>query len=91
MRDVERAESLMEHSPEEALALVSEVDASTIRGEQDRAYYALVYCEALYYNYVECEDEALARPMAERNDINVSVDVEPIGNKTRMSGNDRLF
>ena len=65
MRDVERAESLMEHSPEEALALVSEVDASLIRGVQDRAYYALVYCEALYYNYVECEDEALAHNMVE--------------------------
>jgi hypothetical protein len=65
MRDVERAESLMEHSPEEALALVSEVDASLIRGVQDRAYYALVYCEALYYNYVDCEDEALAHNMVE--------------------------
>ena len=65
MRDVERAAALMESSPEEALAIISAVDASLMRGERDGAYYALIYCEALYYNYIECDDEALARPMVE--------------------------
>ena len=48
--DVERAESLLKDSPEEALAIMEGIDRSEITENRELAYYALIYSEACYYN-----------------------------------------
>lgn len=64
-RDIERAEAIVESNPEEALAIMESIDADEVRGESDKARYALVYCEANYYNRITIESDTLTAPMME--------------------------
>ena len=52
-------------NPDSALMLVRSIDPGTIHGKHDRAYYRLVYSEALYYNRMEGDSDTLTRPMME--------------------------
>ena len=63
LQSIERAESLVEKNPEEALRIIERVDAEDLRTEEDRARYALVYSEAYYYNYIDVDCDTLTRPM----------------------------
>ena len=65
IEDVERAEALLEESPNEALAIIQQVDAEENFSEEERAYYRLVYSEALYHNFVDSDVDTLTRPMAD--------------------------
>ena len=59
------AEDIVIDNPDSALMLVRSIDPGTIHGKHDRAYYRLVYSEALYYNRMECNSDTLTRPMME--------------------------
>lgn len=59
------AEDIVIDNPDSALMLVRSIDPGTIRGKHDRAYYRLVYSEALYYNLMEGNSDTLTRPMME--------------------------
>ena len=52
-------------NPDSALMLVRSIDPGTIHGKHDRAYYRLVYSEALYYNRMGGNSDTLTRPMME--------------------------
>ena len=59
------AEDIVIDNPDSALMLVRSIDPGTIHGKHDRAYYRLVYSEALYYNRMEGDSDTLTRPMME--------------------------
>ena len=59
------AEDIVIDNPDSALMLVRSIDPGTIHGKHDRAYYRLVYSEALYYNRMEGNSDTLTRPMME--------------------------
>ena len=63
VEDIARAESIVQESPAEALAIMESVDYSALRTEKDRARYALVYSEAYYYNDIEVMADTLTQPM----------------------------
>lgn len=50
MSAVDRAESLLNDDPVQALEIMQSIDRSTIRENSEVAHYALVYSEACYYN-----------------------------------------
>ena len=62
---VRRAERIGLDAPDSALLVMQSIDPSTIRTKQDMAYYTLVYCETLYYNYSEGNDDSLTMPLAQ--------------------------
>ena len=65
MEQIYEAEALVQQNPEKALEVISSVDRGAVRGQSDRARYALVVSEALYHNYVDVDSDTLSRPMAE--------------------------
>ena len=63
LESIERAEQLMADSPEEALRIMQGVDRESLRSDEDRARYELVYSEACYYNFMDVDVDSLTRPM----------------------------
>lgn len=59
MPDVERAESIVEDSPAEALEIIRNVDRDNITDREDLAHYALIYSEACYYNRILITNDSL--------------------------------
>lgn len=64
-RDIERAETIAESNPKEAMAIMESIDPSKVHGEKDRAHYALALSEAYYYNRIIVESDTLTAPMME--------------------------
>lgn len=62
---IDRAESIVEQTPEQALRIMQGINRADIRGDKDFARYALVYSEAAYYNRIASDNDSLAAPMAE--------------------------
>ena len=48
LESIERAEQLMADNPEEALRIMQGVDCESLRSDEDRARYEIVYSEACY-------------------------------------------
>ena len=63
LESIERAEQLVADSPEEALRIMQGVDRESLRSDEDRARYELVYSEACYYNFMDVDVDSLTRPM----------------------------
>ena len=63
LESIERAEQLMADNPEEALRIMQGVDRESLRSDEDRARYELVYSEACYYNFMDVDVDSLTRPM----------------------------
>lgn len=63
LESIERAEQLMADSPEEALRIMQGVDRESLRSDEDKARYELVYSEACYYNFMDVDVDSLTRPM----------------------------
>lgn len=64
LEEIDHAESIAESAPEEALRIMQGINRDDIHGEMDFARYALVYCEAAYYNRIVSDNDSLAAPMA---------------------------
>lgn len=62
---IDQAEAIVESNPEEALAIMESIAWRDVRGERDKARYALVYSEANYYNRIIIESDTLTKPMME--------------------------
>lgn len=65
LEEIDRAESIAEQSPKEALRIMHSINRDDIRGDKDFARYALVYSEAAYYNRIVSDNDSLAAPMVE--------------------------
>lgn len=63
LESIERAEQLMADNPEEALRIMQGVDRESLRSDEDKARYELVYSEACYYNFMDVDVDSLTRPM----------------------------
>ena len=63
LRSIERAEQLLDDTPEEALRVMEGVDGEALRTEEDMARYALVYSEACYHNYIDIDTDTLTQSM----------------------------
>lgn len=61
MHELERVHSMIMTEPGEALELMRSLDAHSYTTEQQRANYALAYCEALYYADVVVDNDSLSR------------------------------
>ncbi len=61
MSAVDRAESLLNDDPVQALEIMESIDRSTIRENAEVAHYALVYSEACYYNRILVTSDSLTR------------------------------
>lgn len=59
--DVQRAESLLNSDPVQALEIMRSIDRSTIHENAEIAHYALVYSEACYYNRMLVTSDSLTR------------------------------
>lgn len=60
---IDRVLESAEAEPEAALELIRSVNRERLRGDYDRARYALAYSEALYYNRICCDRDTLVTPM----------------------------
>lgn len=60
-----RAESIVQDSPEEALAVLDSVDFEKVRGKHDIARYQLIKSEVLYHNYIDSDSDTLTRGAVE--------------------------
>lgn len=65
MEQIYEAEALVQQNPEKALEVIGGVDRSLLRGQSDRARYALVMSEVMYHNYIDSDSDTLSRSMAE--------------------------
>lgn len=65
MEQIYDAENLAQKSPQRALEVINSVERSSVRGERDKARYALVLSEVMYHNYIDSDCDTLSRPMAE--------------------------
>lgn len=65
MEQIYDAENLAQKSPQRALEVINSVERSSVRGERDKARYALVFSEVMYYSYIDSDCDTLSRPMAE--------------------------
>lgn len=65
MEQIYEAEALVQDNPKEALEAISSVERELLRGDRDKARYALVMTEAMYHNYIDSDNDSLSRPMAE--------------------------
>ena len=63
LESIGRAEQLMADNPEEALRIMQGVDRESLRSDEDKARYELVYSEACYYNFMDVDVDSLTRPM----------------------------
>ncbi|MBR2866407.1 MAG: hypothetical protein IKC12_01625 [Alistipes sp.] len=61
MQELEHVRSMVRTEPGEALELMRSLDAHSYTTEQQRANYALAYCEALYYADVAVDNDSLSR------------------------------
>ena len=50
MEQIYDAENLAQNSPQRALEVINSVERSSVRGERDKARYALVLSEVMYHN-----------------------------------------
>lgn len=55
------ADSLMLHSPDSALCVLQSIGPKEIHAVQDRAYYALLYTQAQYKNFIPLTSDSLIR------------------------------
>ena len=60
---IERSESMAEEHSDSSLLLIEQVNERRVRGKQDKAYYRLVYSEALYHNQIDSDCDSLTRPL----------------------------
>ena len=60
---INRSESMAEEHPDSSLLLIEQVNERRVRGKQDKAYYRLVYSEALYHNQIDSDCDSLTRPL----------------------------
>lgn len=60
---INKAESIAEERPAEALAIMQRIDHDDICGDKDNARYALVYSEVLYHNDIKVDNDSLTLPM----------------------------
>ncbi len=58
-------EAIAESEPEQAMAMLREVDQSRLRGARDCARYALVASEVYYYNLIDIDCDTLSRRAVE--------------------------
>lgn len=65
MEQIYEAEALIQQNPTEALEAIRSVERKSLRGDRDKARYALVMHEAMYHNYVDTDSDSLSRPMAD--------------------------
>ena len=65
MEQIHEAENLAQQNPKEALDVIRGVEPSLVRGEYDKARYALVLTEVMYHNYIDSNNDSLSRPMAQ--------------------------
>ncbi len=65
MERIATAEACLAEQPAEALAIMQDVDPAQLRGNGDRARYALVMSEAMYYNRIATDCDSLTRSMVE--------------------------
>lgn len=54
-----KAELLMEAYPDSALVLLNQIDPTTIKDEANYAWYALLFTQAKYKNFITLEDDSL--------------------------------
>lgn len=58
-----QAEQLCLSAPHDAVEIMQSIDPMLLRGKHDKARYALVYSEALFYGDVDVKSDSLTRPM----------------------------
>ena len=56
---IDSAQIIMDYAPERACQLLEEVDQVYISGREQKAFYALLYSEALYKSYQAIESDSL--------------------------------
>ena len=61
MDNVAEAERLVIDNPTEALRIIESIDPEKINKSDDIGYYALIYCEARYYNRILVKSDSLTR------------------------------
>lgn len=59
---MDRADSLMIEKPDSALHILDAIDASTLRGDSEKARYALLRSMALDKNYIDTTDFSVLQP-----------------------------
>lgn len=65
MSELDAAESVMEDSPETALALLDTMQRSRLVSRKSAARHALLYSQALDKNYIDMTTDSIIRPAAE--------------------------
>lgn len=65
MSELDAAESVMEDSPETALALLDTMQRSRLVSRKAAARHALLYSQALDKNYIDMTTDSIIRPAAE--------------------------
>ena len=56
---IDSAEFVLNDNPAQACRLLESIDANSIRGKELKAYFSLLYTEALYKNYSPIENDSL--------------------------------
>lgn len=56
---IDSAEFVLNDNPAQACRLLESIDANSIRGKELKAFYCLLYSEALYKNYSPIENDSL--------------------------------
>lgn len=56
---IDSAQIIMDYAPERACQLLEEIDQVCISGREQKAFYALLYSEALYKSYQAIESDSL--------------------------------
>lgn len=64
MSELDAAESVMEDSPETALALLDTMQRSRLVSRKAAARHALLYSQALDKNYIDMTTDSIIRPAA---------------------------
>lgn len=65
MSELDAAESVMEDSPETALALLDTMQRSRLVSRKAAARHALLYSQALDKNYIDMTTDSIIRPAVE--------------------------
>lgn len=59
MKVLENADKVMEEYPDSALSLLNTIDASTLKGKKEKAYYALLITQARVKNHIIVTNDSL--------------------------------
>ena len=65
LEKIRHAEEITIEKPDSALCIMRSINADDIHGSRNKAYYQLIFCESLYYNYSEGNNDSMTRSMVD--------------------------